>query len=365
MSQKLKVAIVCDWLVDGGAENMVYELHKIYPDAPIYTSYYDPEWQKKLPKNQIKTGYLQKWPFSKIRKFIPFLRTMWFSRLKLKGYDVVISVSGAEAKAVNVVDGTHICYTHAPTHYYWAKYDEYLKNPSFGKFNWLARIGLKLLVRPMRKWDYTAAQLPDILIANSTYTQRQIRKYYHRESNVIHPPVNTTKFGKFSKQTNQRSGYAVLGRQTHYKKIDVAIKACNELGEQLTVVGDGPERANLESIARSNIKFKGRLKNDDLAKVLGSCKALLFPGLEDFGIAAVEALSAGTPVIAFKNGGAIDYIVEGVNGEFFEPQTPKGLVKTISNFSFSKYTQDDIKNTTKNFSISAFERKITRLVDSL
>lgn len=361
-----KIAIVADWIIGGGAENVVYELHKIYPKAPIYTSYCSAKWRNKLHPAKIKTGYLQYWPFSKLRKYIPFLRAMWFWRLKLKGYDVVISVTGAEAKAVNVVDGTHICLLNAPTHYYWSKHNEYLKNPGFGRFNFLARIGLKLFIRPMRKWDYHAAQLPDLLIANSNYTKNQIRKYYQRESTVIHPPVDTKKFGRFSKPASLRTGFVAVGRQTHYKKIDLAVKACSKLGARLTVIGEGPEHQRLISWANDNVKFTGKVESiDELAKIVGNSKALLFPGVDDFGIASVEALSAGTPVIAYKDGGPLDYIKPGFNGEFFEPQTSTALTEAISKFNFGKYTQDDIKNSAESFSINAFRHKITKLVDSL
>jgi glycosyltransferase involved in cell wall biosynthesis len=361
-----KIAIVADWIIGGGAENVVYELHKLYPQAPIYTSYCSPKWRNKLHPARVKTGYLQYWPFSKLRKYIPFLRAIWFWRLKLKDYDVVISVTGAEAKAVNVSGGTHICLLNAPTHYYWSKYHEYIKNPGFGRFNFLARTGLRLFLRPMRKWDYHAAQLPDLLIANSNYTKDQIQKYYLRESTVIHPPVNTKKFAKFAKPHNARSGFVALGRQTHYKKIDLAVKACNKLGLPLTVIGEGPEHKYLQSIAKGNINLTGKVETvEDLAKAIGSAKALLFPGTDDFGIVSIEALSAGTPVIAYNDGGAMDYIKPGVNGEFFEPQTTEALAKALSAFNSGKYTQDDIKNSAEDFSIQAFRLKITRLVDSL
>jgi hypothetical protein len=199
MNKHPRVAIVCDWLLSGGAENVVYELHTMYPEAPVYTSYASQEWRQKLFPAKVNTGYLQYWPFSFLRKYVPFLRNMWFSRLKLKGFDVVISVTGAEAKAVNVIDGVHISLVNAPTHYYWSRYQDYLANPGFGIFNGLARLGLKLLVKPMRKWDYSAAQLPDVLVANSTHTQKQIKKYYGRESTVIHPPVESEKFTAHSK----------------------------------------------------------------------------------------------------------------------------------------------------------------------
>lgn len=356
---------MADWIIGGGAENVVYELHKLYPKAPIYTSYCSEKWRSKLHPAKVKTGYLQYWPFSKLRKFIPFLRAIWFSRLKLKGYDVVISVTGAEAKAVNVPDGVHISYTNV-THYYWNKYDEYIKNPGLGKFNFLARIGLKLFLRPMRRWDYNAAQLPDILIANSNHTKAQIQKYYQRESSVIHPPVDTKKFARFALPASQRSGFTAIGRLTHWKRIDLAVKACSERNLPLTVVGDGPELDSIKSAADSNVTFEGWVNDSKkLAQIIGSSEAFIFPGIDDFGIVAVEALSAGTPIIAYKEGGALDYVKPGLNGEFFDQQTSSSLAKAISEFDISKYAQSDIKSSASAFSVNSFRRKINKLVDSL
>lgn len=359
-----RIAIVCDWLLSGGAENVVFELHTMYPEAPIYTSYASKEWQQKLFPAPLHTGYLQYWPFSKLRKYLPFLRNMWFSRLKLKGFDVVISVTGAEAKAVNVINGIHISLVNAPTHYYWSRYRDYLKNPGFGPFNWLARLGLKILVGPMRKWDYHAAQMPDILVANSTHTQQQIQKYYKRESKVIHPPVDITRFGQFAQ--DKRQGFVISGRQTPYKRIDLAVAACSRLNLPLTVIGDGPENARLKAMAGPTITFKDRLESaDDVAALLGSAEAFIFPGEDDFGIAAVEALAVGTPVVAFKAGGALDYIQPGKNGELFDKQTIGALSECLTKLKPSKYTQNDIKNSAKDFSADAFRSKISKLVESI
>lgn len=360
------IAIVCDWLLRGGAENVVFELHTMYPEAPVYTSYASRQWQQKLFPAKVITGYLQYWPFSLLRKYIPFLRNMWFSRLNLKDYDIVISVTGAEAKAINVVNGTHISLVNAPTHYYWSRYREYMNNPGFGAFNWLARLGLKILVGPMRRWDYNAAQLPDILIANSTHTQKQIKKYYNRESTVIHPPVDTEKFSNMSLTLDGRSGFVITGRQTPYKRVDLAVAACTKLGLPLTVIGNGPDHKRLKKMAGPTISFANKVESaDDLAKIIGSAEAFIMPNIDDFGIAAVEALAAGTPVIAFRGGGAMDYIKPGKNGLFFTPQTPSGLVKVLSGFNSSKYTQKDIKKSAQDFSIQAFRSKITKLVDNI
>src|SRR3990167_8961662 len=164
-----KVAIVHDWLYGGGAEKVVEQLHTLYPDSPIYTSYCTDEWRKRLD-NKVVTGYLQNWPFSRLRKFLPLLRQWWFARLDLSDYDLIISSTGnGEAKFAR--GKKHICYCHSPPHFYWRKYESYLRNPGFGAFDWLARIGLKLFVKPLRKRDYNAAQQVDAFIANSTHIQ--------------------------------------------------------------------------------------------------------------------------------------------------------------------------------------------------
>jgi len=365
-NSNLKVAIVHDWLVGGGAERVVYELHQMYPDAPIYTSYCTDEWRRKL-NNKVVTGWLQYWPFSQLRKYIPFLRILWFSSLKFDGYDLVISSSGAEAKGIKVKKpAIHINYCHAPTHYYWVRYDEYLKNPGFGRFNWLARVGLKLLVGPMRRWDYKAAQRPDVMIANSNFTKDNIKKYYGRDSVVIHPPVDVERF-KLGAQT-KRSGFVTAGRQTPYKRTDLAVAACTALNLPLTVIGDGPDHAKLIKMAGPTITFLSDVADKDIVSYFQSAEAFIFPGMEDFGIVAVEAMAAGTPVIAYRGGGALDYVIPDKTGEFFEQQTIASLSETLKNFVPATFDQIQIHQKAAEFSmlhfresLQAFIRKSTNL----
>lgn len=358
----MRVAIVHDWLVGGGAEKVVLELHKMYPEAPIYTSYCTSEWRGLLG-NKVVTGWLQNEPFGRLRKFIPFLRIWWFTRLKLKGYDVVICTSGAEAKGVNIPEGTlHIAYLHAPTHYYWSRYEEYLKNPGFGKFDWLARFGLKLLVSPLRRWDYKAAQKADYLIANSTHTQAGIKKYYNRDSTVIFPPVDTKKFN-YDKNTT-RKGFVITGRQTPYKRMDLAVRACSELGLPLTVTGKGPEHNKLRAMAGPGIRFAGYVKDEEVSKLVASAEGFIFPGVDDFGISPVEALATGTPVIAYKAGGALDYVTERT-GLFFEKQTVKSLESALKNFKSSNYSSGEISRFADKFSVEEFKRSLTRYIEKV
>jgi glycosyltransferase involved in cell wall biosynthesis len=360
---KLKVAIVHDWLVGGGAELVVERLHHMFPDAPIYTSYCTDEWRQRLD-NRVVTGWLQR--FGKLRKFLPLARIWWFTHLNLSTYDLVISSSGAEAKAVNTLDSTiHINYCHAPTHYYWSRYDEYMARPGFGAFNWLARLGLKVLVGPLRRWDYRAAQKPDYIIANSTHIQAETKKYYHRDSTVIFPPVTFKRFQKPNNQGLARHGFVVSGRQTYYKRIDLAIQACTQLGLPLTVISMGPEHERLRALAGPTIKFLGWAPDEAVEKAFASAEALLWPGLDDFGITAIEALAAGTPVIAYKAGGALDYVVPGKTGEFFEEQTVESLIAALKSFKSSKYNTDDIKTFAKQFSEAEFDHKLYKYLRNI
>ena len=314
---KPRVAIVCDWLVGGGAEWVVLELHRLYPDAPIYTSYCTAEWRQKLD-DMVVTGWLQWWPFSKLRRFIPFLRIWWFARLKFNGYDVVISSSGnGEAKGIQVPPTTtHVCYCHSPTHFYWRHYEHYVKKPGFGILDPLARFGLQLLIGPLRRWDLRAAKRPDYFIANSTHTQADIKKYYGRDSVVIHPPVDVDRFrtSHFSLLTPPRRGFITMGRQATYKRNGIIVRACSQLGLPLKVIGRGSDHAHLVRLAGPSVEFLTDVTDEAMPALLASAEAFLFAAYEDFGVAPVEALAAGTPVIAYRAGGALDYIVEDETG---------------------------------------------------
>lgn len=360
---KPRVAIVHDWLVGGGAEKVVEALHQMYPDAPIYTSYCTDEWRKQL-NNKVVTGYLQNWPFSKLRKFIPFLRILWFDSLKFDDYDIVISSSGAEAKGIKTPDSTkHISYIHAPTHYYWSRYDEYLENPGFGLFDPLARIGLKLLVNPLRKWDYKAAQRADIVIANSSHTKSEIKKYYGRDSVVIHPPVEVDYFKPATKQA--RSGFIISGRQTPYKRFDLAVTACTKLGLELNVYGDGPDNARLKKLAGPTITFHGHASRNQLRDALQKAEAFIFPGLDDFGIAPVEAMAAGCPVIALKAGGSLDYVKPNTTGQFFDKPTVTSLSKVLTSFNPSFFSETDIVKQASKFSPDTFKQEFNLVIEKV
>ncbi len=364
---QLRVAIVCDWLTGiGGAERVVLELHKLYPEAPIYTSQYEPSKIDWFKDADVRTGWLQTLP-SGLKKFLPVLRARYFSRLDLSDYDLVLSSCGAEAKGVKTGPNTvHVSYIHSPTHYYWIRYDEYLAHPGFPRgLNWLARLGLKALVGPLKNWDKRAAQRPNHLIANSTYTQAMIKKYYGRDSTVIFPPVDLERL-KNSEHTlhvSDRHGFLAVGRQTPYKRIDLAVAACSELKLPLVVIGNGPEHAKLVKMAGRSVTFLTGATDEEVIAHMRTAEGFLFPtNIEDFGVTAVEAIAAGTPVIAYNQGGPLDYVVPGKTGAFFEKQTVASLTAAIQQFDPSKFDHKEIEAFAEQFSTSAFRTNLQELI---
>ncbi len=578
-----RIALVCDWLTTpGGAEKVLLELHKMYPDAPIYTSQYSKNGIDWFDNATVKTGWLQIFPKS-LRKILGPLRQLYFSHLDLSAYDLVISVTGAEAKAIKTQSlqkssgknlhklkkrnepelietkstslnpekhsifplyhtsseksighsrsAYHLCYCHVPTQYYWQMYDKYVDNPGFGFLNPLVRFFFKLLVKPLRKADYRAAQQPDQFITISNYAQQQIQQYYDREAVIIAPPVDIVKFlpplenppetfqnsqpdngatlrsrnatqfpadaqppadvqsnserarniqpqggtslrghaqpqpnssfslknaaktswsdpafstkkptkstafpqsqARFSTKDLQKSTaiaqkstkladfstesppenhtfsqkssiysrktanfpqnstiypqdvrglsttfpqqnssfpqkyFIIACRQVTWKRVDLAIQACLQAKLPLLVVGDGPEHAHLQKLAGDSrlIRFAPWVQSAELAQYLQGARGYLFPSLEPFGIAAVEALAAGCPVIAYAEGGSRDFIQEGKNGLLFSEQTVDSLAKALKKFSHYQFDRAKISPTAQDFNASVFRRKIQKLVD--
>ncbi len=358
----MKVALVADWIYGGGSEKVVEQFHLMYPEAPIYTSYCSDEWRKRLD-NKVVTGYLQHPPFKQLRKFLPLLRQIWFKRLDLSDYDLVISMTGnGEAKFVSAPNGIHISYCYTPVHYYWRHYEEYIKNPGF-RPKWLIRLGLKMLVKPLRSQDYRAAQKVDEFIAISSHIQKDIKKYYNRDSELIFPPVDTDKFKSASKNT-KRSGFVTMGRQVPLKKTDLIIQACNKLGLPLTVIGRGPEHEYLKQIAGPTITFKTGVSDEQMPKELASAEAFIFASYEDFGIAPIEAMASGTPVLAYKAGGALDYVVPDKTGEFFNEQDLNSMTNALKKFKANKYKPIKVSDHARKFSTQNFILQCQKTVNN-
>lgn len=388
----MKVALVCDWLTNvGGAEKVLLRLHQLYPKAPIYTSKYDANGIDWFKDAEVRTGWLQVFPTC-LRRVLGPLRQWYFSHLDLSEYDLIISVTGAEAKSVksgkwlhaagekNVKNpnGIHISYCHVPTQYYWQMYDTYVENPGFGVLNPVVRFFFKLMVKPLRRADFKAAQRPDYYITISDYAREAIRKYYKREAVVVAPPVEINDFKIKSGKSQIKDGqgndgcgklvenyYIVTSRQVNWKRLDLVVKACRRLERELLVIGEGPEHKNLVKLADGAecIKFLPLMKKDELVRYLASAKGYLFPSLEPFGIAPVEALSAGCPVIAFSEGGARDYVTDGKNGVLFKKQTIKAVEEAILKFEKMKFDRKKVSETADRFSVKRFDEEIRSFVD--
>ena len=358
----MKVALVCDWLTNvGGAEKVLLEMHKIFPKAPIYTSKYDERGIDWFKDADVRTGWLQIFP-SRLRRILGPLRQRWFEKLNLSEYDLVISVTGAEAKAVSAPNGVHISYCHVPTQYYWQMYDDYIKNPGFGVLNPLVRFCFKLMVKPLKKADYVAAQKVDHFVTISEYARELIKKYYKREAVVVHPPVEVEDF-KY-KNGPVENYYIVTSRQVNWKRLDLAVKACLKLKRPLVVIGEGPEHNYLMKLTENSdlVKFYPLMQKKELVRYLVSAKGYLFPSLEPFGIAPVEALSTGCPVIAFGEGGACDYVINGKNGVLFSKQTVGSLSDGILKFEKMKFTREKVAESVGSFGAERFDREIKEFI---
>lgn len=359
-----KVAIVHDWLVGGGAEKVVEQLHNMYPQAPIYTAYCSDEWRKKF-NDRVVTGYLQNWPFSWFRKYLPVLMSNWFRSLNLQEYDTILVSSGnGTANHIQKPEQAKmVFYCHTPTHYLWDKHDEYLSNPGFGILNPVVRVGLSGFLETLQERDLKGAQQADVIIANSTHTKEQIQKYYSQTSKVIFPPVNIERFKTSTKK--HRRGFVIVGRQVPYKRFDLAVTACNELKLPLTVIGDGPEHQKLRALAGDTITFIKNAADKDVEQALHEAEGYIFTSEEDFGISPVEALAAGCPVIAYKAGGALDYVKPGTNGLFFEEQTVSSLKQVLTSFDDKYYSSSKISSSADRFSEQTFKKHMEKVMKAI
>jgi len=364
-----KIAIVHDWLTDmGGAERVVATMHETFPDAPIYTSVYEPDELLKqfFDGADIRTTWLQKLPkpLRKLQRLFPMLRVKAFRDLDLSEFDIIISSSSAESKQVRKTrpDQVHICYCHTPIRYYWSHYDEYRRNPGLGKLNWLARLAMPLMVPGLKKADFDAAQKVDVFIANSTEVQKRIREYYLQPSTIIHPPVDVDRFLSVAKPLAKRSGYIALGRQVPYKRIDLAVAACTALKLPLTVLGSGPQHEQLVSMAGTTVEFVTRPTDEAVAAYMGSAKGYIFPAEEDFGIVQVEALAAGTPVIAYSSGGSQDIVRDGEGGVTFDEQSVISVQNALIESESKQFQPARLQRVAKRFHKTLFITKLRKIV---
>jgi glycosyltransferase involved in cell wall biosynthesis len=361
-----RVAIVADWLTNmGGAEPVILRLHSLFPDAPIYTSVYDKDRMPDFHHIDVRTTYLQKiLPKSVRYKHVlwPVLRAFAFRKLDLSDFDIIISSSSAEAKAVRKArtNQIHISYIHTPIRYYWSHYEEFKKEFNFGPLTFLIRPFIPLFVRWMRKKDLDSVKDIDVLIANSTVTQERIKKYYKRSSTIVYPAVDIDKFTPPPK--TDRHGYITWGRHVPYKRFDLAIEAANKAGFDLKIVSSGPDTERLKKLAGPTVTFTGRISDPELVSAVQHARGLLFPNEEDFGLVPVEAIAAGTPVIAYAKGGALDIVQDGETGVLFKHQTAEHLIKAVKRAETLSFLPATLHRKSKRFAPSLFDTKIRKIV---
>ncbi len=362
----MKVALIHDHLAqDGGAEKVLEVFTKIYDQAPIYTLLYDKKnTSKRYPNRRIDASIIQKLPGG-VRFYQWYLPLMPLAVefFDLREYDVVLSDTSSFAKGViTPVDTPHICYCHTPTRYLWSDTHQYINELRYNKF--LKKIASLVLSR-LRIWDRLAADRVDYFIANSKTVQARIKKYYGRDSELIYPPVETKRFFISS----EIEDYFLIGcRLAPYKRVDLVIKAFKVLGSdfKLKIFGDGVDLKRLKKIAKGadNIEFLGRVDDETKAQLFSRCQAFINPQEEDFGISKVEAMASGRPVIAYRKGGALETVIEGKTGIFFDKQEVSDLVEAIKDFSSGKYSwnSQDIRAWSENFSLEVFTDKIKNFV---
>jgi glycosyltransferase involved in cell wall biosynthesis len=361
---KLRVALVHHWLVSpGGAEKVLYELHQMYPDAPIYTAAYLPKKFPEFADADVRTTFLNKIPLIKNKhQLFPIFLGLPFKTLDMSQYDLVISSCAAEAKYVQTGPETlHICYCHTPVRYYWTDYEWRLKNMPFGVFNWLARLIFPLVIGILRRVDYEGAQGVDVYVANSRHIQERIKRYYHRDSTVIYPPVATKSVNHVD--AKKEDYYLIVGRQVAVKRLDVAVDAFNQLGLPLKVAGAGEELARQRPRAKNNIDFLGYVSDEERNRLLAGAKGFVFPPEEDFGMVPVEALAAGTPVLAYNGGGAPEYVTDGVTGVLFDEQTPESLIDAVKRFEGMSFDRGVLRAKAAEFDIAVFREKMAKFAD--
>jgi glycosyltransferase involved in cell wall biosynthesis len=347
----MKVALVYDRLNKwGGAERVLLALHKIFPDAPLYTSVYNSSTAAWAKVFDVRTSSLQNLKVVRAHnEMLGLFMPVSFESFNFDEYDLVISVTSESANGILTKPGTfHVCYCLTPTRYLWSGYDEYFRGKAMRTISSPA-------LRYLRRWDKLSANRPDEYIAISTEVKNRIKKFYDRESQVIFPPIMIEK--RKAKETATKDFYLLvsrLSRLSYYKKVDLAIEAFNQTGLDLKIVGGGPMEKKLKRKASKNIEFLGELTDSELAYYYESCKALVFPGLEDFGLVMAEAQFFGKPVIAYAGGGALDIVKEGKTGRLFKEQSVKSLVEALKSFDGRSYNKREIAQNGERFTFDKF-----------
>jgi glycosyltransferase involved in cell wall biosynthesis len=327
----MKVAIVHYWLTGmRGGEKVVEALCELFPGADIFTNVYVPERvSATIRRHRVRTTFVNRLPFAASARAYLALMPVALEQLDLRGYDLIISNESGPAKGVvPPLDAMHICYCLSPMRYAWDLYQDYLA--SSGP---VARALMRPAMHYLRMWDLASAARVDHFATLSEHTRRRVAKYYRRDAEIIHPPVDTH---RFSPRGERGDFYLVVGATEAYKRVDLAVEAFNRLGRPLVVIGEGPEDPRLRRLAGPNVTLLGAQPDEVLQRHYASCRALIFPGEEDFGIVPVECMASGRPIIAYGRGGVLDTIVDGETGVLFREQTVESLIDAVVRYERSE-----------------------------
>lgn len=355
----MKVALVHYWLVGmRGGEKVLESFCRLYPRADIFTLVAEPaNLSETIRRHRITTSFLQKIGGARhYQKMLP-LMPYALESFDLTGYDLVISSESGPAKGVVTrPDSLHVCYCETPMRYIWDLEPQY--RAASGT---LTRLAMSVFGPGLRQWDVTTAARVDAFIANSDYVARRIRKFYRREATVIHPPVE---LDRFAPGDTLDEAYLCAGQITPYKKIELAIEAFNRMGKRLDIVGRGASE-ELRRLAGPTVRFLGAVSDDEMERRLARCQALVFPGVEDFGIVPLEAMASGRPVLAFARGGATETVLDGTTGLLFDEQTPEALIAAVGRLEAGAVTgtPDDYRAHVGRFSREVFERRVKTFID--
>ncbi|MBE0471776.1 MAG: glycosyltransferase [Methyloprofundus sp.] len=358
----MKVAIIHYWLVNmRGGEKVVEALLDLYPDADIYTHVFDRlAISEKIARRIKGTTFIQKLPKANkfYQSYLP-LMPLALEQLDLRKYDLILSSESGPAKGViTSPNSLHICYCHSPMRYLWDMYHDYYLHSSR-----LKKLLMPWLLHRLRLWDLASSFRVDHFIANSSFVKKRISKFYRRDSEVIYPPINTADF-YIAEQVEDY--YLMVGQLVAYKNTRLAVEAFNQNGKRLVIIGTGAELFDLRKIAGDNIQLLGYQDFDVIKQHYAQCKALIFPGVEDFGMVPVEAMASGRPVIALAQGGALDTVIDGETGVFFDVPDVKALNGAVKKFeeNYQAFSSERIRKHAEQFESLVFKRKIKEFIDT-
>ena len=355
----MRVAFVHDFLTQfGGAERVLLELRRLYPDAPVYTSIYAPGvFHGAFEGVDVRTTWLSRVPFAArgFRALLP-LYPAAFESLDLAGFDLVISTTTSFAKGVRTAAGAlHVCYMHTPTRFLWSD-DESVREAVPP----IVRPIFRAALPPLRRWDLDAAQRPTKIIANSHNVAERIRRVYGRDSDVVPCPASLDGFAPSDEVDDY---FLVASRLLRYKRVDLAIGACASIGAPLVIIGDGPDERRLRSVATPTTRFLGRVNDDERRLLFARARAVIVPGIEDFGLVPIEAAASGRPTVAFASGGALETVVEGATGIFFREPSSESLAEALRSLSQLTFDRSALVAHARAFSPERFREDMRALID--